>query len=81
MGSSVFHGGLSTFLAISVLSLSKSYIFVVFFRMWFGIIIFAMSNGFLLLPVVLSFIGPVQTKRRRKKTGDTSKDDSALKGI
>ena len=67
MGSSVFHGGFSTFLAISVLSMSKSYIFIVFFRMWFGIIIFAMSNGFLLLPVVLSYIGPVQSKKKRKK--------------
>ena len=64
MGSSVFHGGFSTFLAISVLAISKSYIFVVFFRMWFGIIIFGMSNGFFLLPVVLSFIGPVQEEKK-----------------
>ena len=71
MGSSVFHGGFSTFLAISVLSLSKSYIFIVFFRMWFGIIIFAMSNGFLLLPVVLSYIGPVQENKRKKKDKST----------
>ena len=62
MGSSIFHGGFSTFLAISVLAGSKSYIFVVFFRMWFGIIIFAMANGFLLLPVLLSYIGPVEGK-------------------
>ena len=58
MGSSVFHGGFSTFLAIFVLSPSKTYIFVVFFRLWFGILIFGMANGFLLLPVILSFIGP-----------------------
>lgn len=58
MGSSVFHGGFSTFLAISTLSLAKSYIFEVFFKCWFGIITFGMCNGFLLLPVILSFIGP-----------------------
>ena len=59
MGSSVFHGGVSTFLAISVLAFSKSYVFVVFFRLWVGIIIFGMANGFLLLPIILSMIGPV----------------------
>ena len=59
MGSSVFHGGFSTFLAIISLAASKSYIFEVFFRMWFGIIIFGMANGFLLLPVILSFCGPL----------------------
>ena len=58
MGSSVFHGGFSTFLAISVLGFSKSYVFVVFFKLWVGIILFGMSNGFFLLPVIFSFIGP-----------------------
>merc|ERR1712060_913563 len=59
MGSSVIHGGFSTFLAIIVLSGAKSYIFVVFFKLWFGIIVFGMANGFILLPIILSFIGPV----------------------
>ena len=61
MGSSVFHGGFSTFLAILVLAPGKTYIFVVFFRIWLGIIVFGMANGFLLLPVLLSFIGPTST--------------------
>ena len=29
--------------------------------MWFGIILFGMANGFLLLPVILSFVGTIQT--------------------
>ena len=61
MGSSVFHGGVSTMLAIAVLGFSKSYVFVLFFRLWVGIIVFGMANGFLLLPVVLSIIGPVDS--------------------
>ena len=73
MGSSVFHGGFSTFLAITVLSQSKSYIFEVFFKMWYGIIIFAMANGFFLLPVVLSFVGPVE-KSKKKKASSEHKD-------
>lgn len=58
MGSSVFHGGFSTFLAISVLGPSKSYVFEVFFKCWVCIIVFGMANGFLLLPIILSYIGP-----------------------
>ena len=61
MGSSVFHGGFSTFVALSVLSPAKTYIFVVFYKMWFGIILFGMANGFLLLPIALSFIGNTDT--------------------
>ena len=59
MGSSVIHGGVSTFLAIIVLAAAKSYVFVVFFRLWVGIIAFGMSNGFILLPIILSIAGPV----------------------
>ena len=61
MGSSVLHGGASTFLAISVLGFSSSYTFVVFFRTWIGIVIFGMANGFLLLPIILSEIGPLSS--------------------
>lgn len=81
MGSSVVHGGVSTFLAISVLSQSKSYIFVVFFRLWFGIIIFGMGNGFLLLPVILSFIGPVENLGLddEEKAGSDERPETELK--
>ena len=61
MGSSVFHGGFSTFVALSALQPSKTYVFIVFYRLWFGIIIFGMANGFFFLPVVLSFVGPTET--------------------
>lgn len=59
MGTSVFHGAFSTFLAIVVLAPSKSYVFMSFFRMWFGIIVFGVANGFVLLPVLLSLCGPL----------------------
>ena len=61
MGSSVFHGGFSTFLAIVALAPAKSWIFMVFFKLWFGIIVFGMANGFLLLPVLLTMFGPTET--------------------
>mmetsp|Transcript_134579 Transcript_134579/g.200233 ORF Transcript_134579/g.200233 Transcript_134579/m.200233 type:complete len:85 (+) Transcript_134579:318-572(+) len=61
MGSSVFHGAASTFLAIIVLSPSNSYVFSMFFKMWFAIIIFGCANGFILLPVLLSLMGPLDS--------------------
>ena len=61
MGSSVFHGGFSTIVALVVLAPANTYIFVVFYRLWTGILLFGMSNGFFLLPVMLSYIGPVET--------------------
>lgn len=64
MGSSVFHGAFSTFLAIVVLSPSKSYIFISFFKMWFGIIVYGVANGFILLPVLLSLCGPLSESER-----------------
>lgn len=66
MGSSVIHGGISTFLAVLVLSMAKSYIFVVFFKLWFGIVVFGMSNGFILLPIILSFVGPTPNLQDKK---------------
>ena len=73
MGSSVFHGAFSTFLAIVVLAPSESYIFKIFFRMWFGIIIFGVANGFILLPVMLSYYGPLPADSS-KKIADNDQD-------
>ena len=60
IGSSIFHGGFSTFLAVMTLSPSKFYAFMVFFRALFGIVVFGMANGFILLPVMLSYVGPTE---------------------
>lgn len=66
MGSSVFHGAFSTFLAIVTLSPSQSYIFQTFFKMWFGIIVFGVANGFILLPVLLTLCGPLNKVDRKE---------------
>merc|ERR1712176_803879 len=83
MGSSVFHGGFSTFVAIFVLAPGTTYIFLAFFRLWFGIILFGMMNGFLFLPVVLSFIGPTasvvdpaEVSKSHRKPRDKEIDDA-----
>ena len=76
MGSSVFHGGASTFLAISVLAFSNSYVFTVFFRTWMGIVVFGISNGFLLLPIILSEFGPLIDHSAEEKEKDLSKEEA-----
>ena len=40
--------------------------------MWFGIIIFGILHGFVLLPVILSFLGPLNKKPTR--VSDEEKD-------
>ena len=72
IGSSVLHGGVSTFLAVIIVGfVRQSYFFVVFFKLWFGIVVFGMANAFILLPIVLSFVGPTadpaeKTEERKK---------------
>mmetsp|Transcript_39650 Transcript_39650/g.92790 ORF Transcript_39650/g.92790 Transcript_39650/m.92790 type:complete len:1186 (-) Transcript_39650:188-3745(-) len=58
MGADVAHGAMSTFLAVVVMSASKSYIFILFFRQFFAICLFGFCHGMIFLPVVLSLIGP-----------------------
>lgn len=60
IGSSVFHCGMSTFCSILVLAPAKSFVFKVFFKSWFCTIFFGMINGFLLMPVMLSFMGSTE---------------------
>jgi len=58
MGPPVFNGGMTTLLATVVLGAAQSYIFQVFFRMFLLIVIFGLYFGMVVLPVVLSLIGP-----------------------
>ena len=58
MGPAVLNGGLSTLIAFILLAGSESHVFSVFFRIFLLVIIFGLFHGLILLPVVLSFIGP-----------------------
>ena len=48
MGSSVFHGGFSTLLAISVMAFANLYTFKAFWKTWTCMIVFGMLNGIIL---------------------------------
>merc|ERR550532_1381644 len=58
IGPAVFNGGFSTFLAFILLANSKSHVFSTFFKVFFLVIVFGLFNGLLLLPVMLSLVGP-----------------------
>ena len=58
VGPAVLNGGISTFLAFVLLSMSKSVIFVTFFNIFFFVVVFGLFHGLLFLPVVLSLVGP-----------------------
>mmetsp|Transcript_24731 Transcript_24731/g.38156 ORF Transcript_24731/g.38156 Transcript_24731/m.38156 type:complete len:142 (-) Transcript_24731:30-455(-) len=58
IGSSVLIGGLSTFLGIIPLAFSTSEIFWNIFVIFVGLVILGCAHGLILLPVILSYLGP-----------------------
>ncbi|XP_028177480.1 patched domain-containing protein 3-like [Ostrinia furnacalis] len=67
IGTAVLLGGGSTFLSLSILSMSQSYTFKSFFKIFFLVIVFGLFNGLMFLPVVLSLIGP-DAYRKKEET-------------
>ncbi|XP_018367720.1 PREDICTED: protein patched homolog 1-like [Trachymyrmex cornetzi] len=66
IGAAVAYGAGSTFLAVSMLAFSSSYVFMAFFRIFYLVILFGLWNGLILLPVVLSSIGPQSLRVTQK---------------
>jgi hypothetical protein len=58
MGVAVLNGAISTFLAVLLLSGSRSYVFITFFRQLFLCILFGLTHGLILLPVLMSIANP-----------------------
>jgi len=58
MGASVFNGALSTFLAVAVLLFSTSYVFKTLATQFALTVGLGVLHGLVLLPVVLSLLGP-----------------------
>ncbi|KAL6447550.1 hypothetical protein ACFW04_000040 [Cataglyphis niger] len=58
IGAAVAYGAGSTLIAVSMLAFSTSYVFIAFFKIFFMVILFGLWHGLIMLPVVLSIIGP-----------------------
>jgi len=61
MGSSVLIGGISTVLGVMPLAFASSNIFFTIFVIFCGLVVLGMLHGLVLLPVILSMVGPLQT--------------------
>lgn len=58
IGAAVMYGGGSTILALSVLSGSRAYTYRTFFKIFLLVILLGLFHGLVLLPVILSLVGP-----------------------
>ena len=58
LGLPILQGGISTIIGVGILAVAPSYIFLTFFKTNFLVITFGMLHGMLLLPVLLSLLGP-----------------------
>lgn len=79
VGAAVLNGGISTFLAVSLLAGSASYVFVVLFKQFFLTVILGLAHGLILLPVLLAYVGPpcyasveAEALKKRNKGNDES---------
>lgn len=70
IGSAVLYGGLSTFIGVFMMSQSKAYTFQSFFKIFFLVILFGLFHGVVLLPVILSMIGPNPYPTHKKSSQD-----------
>ncbi|KAL7558591.1 hypothetical protein ACA910_016211 [Epithemia clementina (nom. ined.)] len=68
MGSSILVGGISTFLGTLPLAFSTSTIFFTIFIAFVALVTLGLAHGLILLPVVLSIIGPEDDIPRPKST-------------
>jgi len=79
IGPAVLNGGLSTLLAFILLSTSKSYVFLSFFKVFFLICVFGLYHGLVALPVALALIGPEHQNVADVKPVEQEEEEEALK--
>jgi predicted RND superfamily exporter protein len=71
-GGPVFNAAFSTMLGVSVLGLANSYIFKTFGKLMFLVIFIGLVHSVFLIPVVLSFVGPLKKTQEDRNSGETS---------
>lgn len=75
IGAAVLQGATSTFLAVVVLLFSTSYVFEILSRQFIVTVVLGVMHGLILLPVLLSLLGP------KPFASASSLDESGAKGV
>lgn len=88
IGAPVLYGGFTTLIGVVPLSLAKAPVFRVFFKVMLSIVFAGVLCGIVLLPVVLSLVGPSVSRGndrgealRGVRTGSVSAGGSAAKSV
>lgn len=68
IGPSVFNAVISTFLAVAVIAFSKSYVFRIFFKCLFLVVMLGGAHGLWLMPVLLSMLGGSKAEEASEKS-------------
>merc|ERR1719510_744861 len=71
IGAAVINGGTTTFLALLFCGLSSSHVYQTFFKVFSLTVVFGLFHGLVLLPVVLSLLGPSQSTSDQASDGES----------
>jgi len=72
IGPAVFNGGLTTFIALVLCSMSTGHVLLTFFKVFTLTVLFGLFHGLVLLPVLLSIMGPLSSTQEEERTIDMS---------
>jgi Niemann-Pick C1 protein len=82
MGASILIGGISTFLRTLPLAFSSSEIFTTIFITFMGLVTLGCGHGLILLPVILSTIGPEdQIRKGTRKSLEHQETATTTSGV
>ena len=68
VGPAVLAGGLSTLLPTLLLAASRYYLFTVFFKLFFLVVLFGLFHGLILIPVLLSLVPQCHCSKKETET-------------
>ena len=71
IGPAVLNGGLTTFLALALCSMSTGHVFLTFFKVFTLTVVFGLYHGLVVFPVVLATLGPQQEESQSASSSST----------
>ena len=71
IGPAVLNGGLTTFLALALCSMSTGHVFLTFFKVFTLTVVFGLYHGLVVFPVVLATLGPAQESQSTSSSTPT----------